>query len=76
MEMRNAEIGEGGRNAYLAKAAGRMQKIGVLTLAALQEVNERDCSPPLDAYEVEQVYHSIARYAPESYARRGRNAGS
>lgn len=61
-----AEIGEGGRNAYLAKAAGRMQKIGVLTLAALQEVNDRDCSPPLDAYEVEQVYHSIARYAPES----------
>ncbi len=61
-----AEIAEGGRNAYLAKAAGRMQKIGVLSLAALQEVNERDCNPPLDNYEVEAVFHSIARYAPES----------
>lgn len=60
------DIGEGGRNAYLAKAAGRMQKLGVLTLAALQEVNERDCSPPLDDFEVEGVFKSVSRYAPDS----------
>jgi hypothetical protein len=62
----HGEVGEGGRNAYLAKAAGRMQKIGVLTLAALQEVNENQCSPPLDDAEVEQVFRSVGRYAPES----------
>jgi hypothetical protein len=43
-----------------------MQKIGVLTLAALQEVNERDCAPPLDDAEVESVFKSVSRYAPAS----------
>jgi hypothetical protein len=59
-------VGEGGRNAYLARAAGRMQGQGILTLAALSEINERKCSPPLDEAEVEAVYHSILRYQPES----------
>jgi hypothetical protein len=62
----HGEVGEGGRNAYLAKAAGRMQKLNVLTLAALKEVNEEKCSPPLDDAEVEAVFNSISRYTPES----------
>lgn len=60
------EVMEGGRNHYLTKHAGRMQKIGVLTLASLQEINERDCTPPLDDFEVQTIFNSIARYAPDS----------
>lgn len=60
------EVGEGGRNHYLAAAAGRMQKIGVLSLAALQEINEAKCSPPLADEEVASIFASISRYAPES----------
>lgn len=60
------EVGEGGRNNYLTRHAGRMQKIGVLTLAALKEINETKCSPPLDDSEVELIYASVKRYNPES----------
>lgn len=61
-----AEIAEGGRNAYLTKAAGRMQRLGVLTLQALQEINEKNCVPPLDEAEVEAIHRSVSRYDPES----------
>jgi hypothetical protein len=61
-----AEIAEGGRNAYLTKVAGRMQRIGVLTLAALQEKNEQDCNPPLEDEEVTLIFNSVSRYNPES----------
>jgi hypothetical protein len=62
----HGEVGEGGRNHYLTSAAGRMQKLGVLTLAALTELNESKCNPPLDDAEVAAVFHSVSRYAPDS----------
>jgi hypothetical protein len=57
---------EGGRNAFIAGAAGRMQRLGVLTLSALLEINEKECTPPLDDYEVEAVFNSVSRYTPAS----------
>ncbi len=62
----HGEVGEGGRNHFLAAAAGRMQRIGVLTLSALQELNETKCAPPLDDSEVELIFTSVGRYAPDS----------
>lgn len=61
-------VGEGGRNHFLARKAGSMQRIGVLTLAGLTEVNEKSCEPPLDAVEVEAIYESVKRYAPDDRA--------
>jgi hypothetical protein len=55
-----------GRNHHLTRHAGRMQKIGVLNMAALMWVNERDCEPPLEEEEVAQIFRNISRYAPES----------
>lgn len=56
---------EGSRNAFLTRQAGKMQRLGVLTLTALQEVNFSRCSPPLYDGEVMQIFNSISRYAPE-----------
>jgi hypothetical protein len=59
-------IGEGGRNHYLTRAAGRLQREGILTVASLNELNEAKCSPPLDDAEVISIFESVSRYAPES----------
>ena len=59
-------VGEGGRNDYLARAAGRLQRAGVLTMASLSELNDRKCSPPLAASEVEAIFSSVSRYEPDS----------
>jgi hypothetical protein len=59
-------IGEGGRNHYLSRAAGRLQREGVLTLSSLNELNESKCVPPLDESEVSAIYNSISRYEPAS----------
>lgn len=58
------EVMEGGRNHYLAKAAGSMQRKGLLTMAGLLELNQRDCNPPLPEAEVEAIFESISRYTP------------
>lgn len=62
----HGEVGEGGRNHYLTAAAGRLQRLGVLSLASLKELNESKCVPPLDDSEVEMIYASVSRYAPDS----------
>ena len=58
------EVVTGGRNDYLAKAAGKMQRSGILTLEALLALNDQRCSPPLGDTEVTAIYESITRYAP------------
>src|SRR5690606_22732531 len=63
---KDAKAGEGGRNDYLTRAAGRLQRLDVLTLSSLLEINEEKCDPPLDESEVEQIFNSVSRYSPES----------
>lgn len=60
------EVGEGGRNAYLTRAAGRLQRASVLTLASLEELNERKCVPALPQYEVERIFVNVSKYKPAS----------
>ncbi len=60
----SAEVMEGGRNHYLTKVAGRLQRNGLLTFEALDSINERDCSPPLPEHEVRTIVRSIGRHAP------------
>lgn len=60
------EVGEGGRNHYLTRAAGRLQRQGVLTLAALEELNERKCQPPLGLAEVTRIFENVSKYTPAS----------
>lgn len=57
-------IGEGGRNAYLTKVAGRLQRSNLLTFETLNVINERDCDPPLPEREVQTIFNSISRYSP------------
>ena len=62
-----AEIPECARNRTLISAAGRMRKQGfpVETIeAALQDLNMRACSPPLDEKEVSKIVNSSGRWPP------------
>jgi len=62
-------IAKGGRNSVLCSIAGSLRRKGTNEDAinrALQAINEAQCSPPLDASEVERIARSVARYAPES----------
>jgi len=59
------DIGEGGRNNYLTKVAGKMQRSGILTLEGLDAVNQRDCEPPLDDAELNTIFESVSRYEIE-----------
>ena len=62
-------IPEGQRNARLASFAGVMWRRGIsqeAIEAALLEVNQRQCSPPLSEDEVKQVVQSVTRYEPET----------
>jgi len=56
---------EGGRNHYLTSVAGRLQKLNLLTVEALQAINDRDCTPPLPEQEVINIALSVGRYEPE-----------
>lgn len=61
-------IPNGERNKTLASMAGTMRRRGMgeaEILAALQVANERRCSPPLEAREVERIAASVAQYEPE-----------
>ena len=59
------EIGEGRRNATLARIAGAQRRVGLEAPemnACLIAVNRHRCRPPLDPSEVERIAESIARY--------------
>ena len=63
----NGTINEGTRNVFLTSVAGYLRRFGASrdSLAAiLSTVNERMCSPPLAAVEVEGIAKSVAKYAP------------
>jgi len=61
-------IPEGKRNSRLTSVAGSMRRQGMSREsieAALQDVNQRQCSPPLPDDEVTRIAQSVTRYAPE-----------
>lgn len=65
----SGDIPEGGRNDYLARAAGAMRNKGMsaaVIYAALSELNLERCNPPLDDEEVETIARSVGRYTPEN----------
>lgn len=60
-------IGQGSRNDALASIAGAMRAKGTspeAIYAALQVVNDQQCSPPLPDDEVRKIAESIGRYKP------------
>lgn len=59
---------EGQRNDRLTRDAGAMRRRGLseqAIYAALQVVNQQQCSPPLPESEVRNIAKSISRYNPE-----------
>lgn len=58
-------VAMGGRNDYLSRVAGYMQRANCLTLEGLEAINDRDCVPPLDPDEVGRIFESVSRYEPE-----------
>jgi hypothetical protein len=64
-------IPAGQRNATLAKLAGTMRRVGMSQTeiaAALAQVNQDRCVPPIAAGEVERIAASVARYEPDGVA--------
>jgi len=62
-------IPTGQRNATLARLGGGMRRMGMSEgeiAAALVQVNQARCAPPLSATEVQRIAASIARYEPDS----------
>jgi hypothetical protein len=60
-------VSEGGRNAYLTRKAGQLRRPGFSVdamFAALVQLNQESCEPPLEALEVRQIAESVGRYAP------------
>jgi len=58
-------IPEGGRNNALASLAGSMRRRGMsqsAITAALMEVNDEQCRPPLDDGDVRRIAQSVCRY--------------
>jgi len=63
-------IPEGSRNGTLMEMAGAMRRRGATQasiIAALRQENQDRCRPPLPDHEVEQIAHSVARYAPQEH---------
>jgi hypothetical protein len=61
------EIGEGGRDIALTKAAGKMRRDNFSAdaiLAALRGLNQERCKPPLDDADVLRISRSIGRKEP------------
>jgi hypothetical protein len=59
----------GERNARLTSIAGAMRRQGASAdsiLAALKEINQKQCRPPLTEKEVTAIAASVSRYAPDS----------
>lgn len=64
-------ISAGQRNDALARLAGTMRRAGFTReeiSAALVQVNQNRCQPPLKAREVEKIAASICRYEPDQVA--------
>lgn len=59
------DIPDGQRHNFLVEAAGRMQRLDVLTVAALQEINLDRCNPPAPIRHVEGIVGRMQKYAPE-----------
>jgi hypothetical protein len=60
-------IPEGEREFQLSSLAGSMRRRGAsaaVILAAIREMNEEQCVPPLEDDDLERIAHSIARYDP------------
>jgi P4 family phage/plasmid primase-like protien len=60
-------VGEGGRNGFLMRAAGGLRRAGLGGAALLEElanVNESRCNPPLPMREVAALARSAERYEP------------
>jgi len=65
----SSQIPTGQRNATLARLGGGMRRMGMSEAeiaAALVQVNQARCAPPLSAVEVQRIAASIARYEPDS----------
>lgn len=61
------EIAEGQRDSKLTSAAGKMRRAGFNAaeiLAALRQMNQERCKPPLDDSDVVRIARSVARYEP------------
>lgn len=61
-------IPEGQRNGTLARLAGTMRRAGMSQpeiAAAIRQVNNDRCRPPLSHDEVQQISESIVRYEPD-----------
>ncbi len=62
-------INDGQRDATLASLAGTMRRRGMVEgaiLAALIEVNDLQCEPPLPESDVRRIARSISRYEPSA----------
>ena len=65
----SSQIPTGQRNATLARLGGGMRRMGMSEAeiaAALLQVNQARCAPPLSVVEVQRIAASIARYEPDS----------
>lgn len=65
----STRIPTGQRNATLARLAGGMRRMGMSAAeisAALAQVNQARCDPPLPEGEVRRIAASIARYEPDA----------
>jgi hypothetical protein len=65
----SSQIPTGQRNATLTRLGGGMRRMGMSEAeiaAALLQVNQARCAPPLLATEVQRIAASIARYEPDS----------
>ena len=64
-------IPQGRRNGVLVALAGAMRRVAfdqAAILAALRQVNQRRCQPPLDEAEVAKIAAGICKYDPDRFA--------
>ena len=69
-EIGSDQILEGGRNDALMRKGARMRGrgcSGTEIAGALQEINRRECKPPLDEHEVATIAVSVMRWEPNSH---------
>jgi hypothetical protein len=74
-----SKIGEGGRNTYLTREAGRIRRLGLsegVIGAALEQINLEVCEPPLDGREVARIAKSVASYDAKDGRHHGLIPGS
>jgi hypothetical protein len=70
---------EGGRNTFLIREAGKLQRIDLdpsALRAAVHTLNQSRCQPPLPDEEVDAIAHGILRYPPNPQAVPSVAAGS